>query len=55
MLNLEEEILIERASEILEDINQKERTGDKDMLKPALEDYQKVVGRIEAIKNSRSQ
>jgi DNA primase len=55
MLNLEEEILTERATRMLEEINQKERSGQGGEIKSILEDYQKVVGRIEAIKNSRFQ
>lgn len=55
VLNLEEEILMERASLILEEINQNERSGESKDIKSILENYQKIVGRIEEIKNSRSQ
>jgi len=55
MLNLEEEILIESSQNLLEEINQKERNKTEGSLDSILGDYQKIVARIEEIKNSRSQ
>jgi DNA primase len=52
ILNLEEEILNERLVLLLDEINKKEREGQED-LGPILLNYQKIVERIEDIKNSR--
>lgn len=53
MLNLEEEILIERATCLLEEINQKEKSGDPGYIDLNLKDYQSIISRIEEIKNNR--
>lgn len=55
ILNLEEEILKERSIYLLTEINKKENKTDPPKSKLLLENYQKVVERIENIKNYRAQ
>ena len=53
MLNLEEEILIERANYLLEEINKSEQSSDPGPVDLSLKDYQRIINRIEEIKNNR--
>lgn len=55
ILNLEEEILIEQSNSLREEILHKEQNNDTESLGETLSDYQKIVGKIEEIKNRRSQ
>jgi DNA primase len=55
ILNLEEEILQEEALSLLVKINEQEHNNNKENLKSDLIDYQKIVEKIEDIKNRRSQ
>ncbi|MDD3662932.1 MAG: hypothetical protein PHT84_03635, partial [Candidatus Pacebacteria bacterium] len=55
VLNLEEEILKEKSVYLLTEINKKENKTDPPKSKLLLESYQKVVERIENIKNYRAQ
>lgn len=54
-LNLEEEILNERLLYLLNEINQKEKEENKEDTNLLLQDYQKIVERIEEIKKHRAQ
>ncbi len=55
ILNLEEEILNEKLLYLQSQINQKEHKKDKEEISLLLKNYQKIVERIEKIKNSRTQ
>lgn len=54
-LNLEEEILKEKLSEIKININNFELNGEMDKATNLLKDYQKIVERVQSIKSRRSQ
>jgi len=54
ILNLEEEIFKEEASDLLLKINDKEQNNNKEDINSDLITYQKIVEKIQNIKNSRS-
>lgn len=54
ILNLEEEIFKEEASNLLLKINEKEQNNNKEEIKSDLINYQKIVEKIQSIKNKRS-
>lgn len=54
ILNLEEEIFRDEASSLLININEKEKNNIKENLELDLINYQKIVEKIEEIKNRRS-
>lgn len=53
ILSLEEEILNEKLIILLDEINKKEKIGEKEELGQILKDYQKITERIENIKKNR--
>lgn len=55
VLNLEEEVLNERALSILNKINEKEQKNSKEDINSLIITYQKIVEKIENIKNRRYQ
>jgi len=55
ILNLEEEILREEANSLLVKINEQEQKKEKENIKNDLINYQKIVEKIENIKNRRAQ
>jgi DNA primase len=55
ILNLEEEILNERLTYLLNEISQKENKEKKEEVNLLLKDYQEIVERIENIKKDRTQ
>ncbi len=55
ILNLEEEILIEESNSLRQEILNKEQNNETESLGQTLSDYQKIVGKIEIIKNRRLQ
>jgi hypothetical protein len=55
VLNLEEEVLNERALSILNTINEKEQKNSKEDINSLIITYQKIVEKIENIKNRRYQ
>lgn len=55
VLNLEEEILNEKASSLLIEINEKEKQNDKEDINSLIINYQKIVEKIENIKKYRHQ
>jgi len=55
VLNLEEEVLNERALSILNTINEKEQKNNKEDINSLIITYQKIVEKIENIKNRRYQ
>jgi DNA primase len=54
ILNLEEEVFREEASSLMARINEKEKNKDKENFESDLKNYQKIVEKIENIKNRRS-
>lgn len=54
ILNLEEEILNEKLIQLQDEINKKERDKKEDEINLLLKNYQKIVERIENIKNHRA-
>ena len=54
IINLEEEILKEKATLLLSEINEKERIKSKEDLNSDILNYQKIVEKIENIKSRRS-
>lgn len=55
ILNLEEEILQEEANHLLIQINEKEQSSNSVDIKDIINNYQKIVEKIEDIKNRRTQ
>jgi hypothetical protein len=53
ILNLKEEILHEEKYFLLNKINEKEKSQNKDDIEKDIINYQKVVEKIEQIKNNR--
>ena len=54
ILNLEEEVFREEAASLMARINQKEQNKEKENFESDLKNYQKIVEKIENIKNRRS-
>ncbi len=54
ILNLEEEVFREEATSLMAKINEKEQNKDKKNFESDLKNYQKIVEKIENIKNQRS-